>query len=116
MTGQDIIDVAWRIINDLRGDDSNKRYPLADMVDYLNDGMQDLYGRRPMHLLGADGSLGTYTELNTTTVSTTTLDISDTYREPMAHYLAYRTFAEDSGDDSNAGLAQQHFSLYLATT
>lgn len=116
MTGKNIIDVAWRMINDLRTDDSKKRYPLAVMTDYLNDGLQDLYARRPMHLLAADGSLNTFTELTTTTVLSTVLDIDDTYREPMAHYLAYRTFAEDSGDDNNAQLAQQQFALYLQTT
>lgn len=116
MTGKDIIDVAWRMINDLRVDDSKKRYPLAVMTIYLNDGLQDLYGRRPMHLLAADGTLNTFTELDVATVLTTDLDIDDTYREPMAHYLAYRTFAEDSGDDNNAQLAQQQYALYLQST
>ena len=116
MTGQDIITVAWRMINDERVDDVNKRYPLAVMTAFLNDGLQDLYGRRPLHLLAADGSLNTFTELTTTTVGTTALAIDETYRETMAHYLAYRTFAEDSGDDNNAALAQQHFALYLATS
>lgn len=116
MTGQDIITVAWRIINDQALDDSKKRYPLAVMTNFLNDGLQDLYSRRPMHLLAADGTLTTFTELDTTTVLTTVLDIDDTMREPVAHYLAYRTFAEDSGDDNNNALAQQHLGLYLAAT
>ncbi len=116
MTGQDIITVAWRIINDTRTDDSKKRYPLTIMVDFLNDGLQELYSRRPLHLLDADGTLLTFTELNTTTVGTTSLAIGDTMREPMAHYLAYRTFQEDSGDDNNTALAQQFYALYLKDT
>ena len=116
MTGKEIIDVAWRMVNDLSIDDSKKRYPLAVMTDFLNDGLQDLYARRPMHLLDTDGTLLTFTELTTATVLTTVLAIDDSMREPMAHYLAYRTFAEDSGDDSNAQLAQMQFGLYLAKT
>ena len=116
MTGQDIITVAWRIINDLRTDDAKKRYPLAVMTDFLNDGLQDLYSRRPVWLIDTDGSLLTFTELNTTTVLSTVLAIPDTMREPVAHYLAYRTFMEDSGDDSNSQLAQSQYALYLAAT
>jgi len=117
MTGQDIINVAWSWINDRMIDDSKKRYPIAVMVPLLNDGLQDLYARRPYHFLEADGSLGTFTELTTTTVSTTVLNIDESMRVPMANYLCFRTYSEDSGEDNDlAVLAKEHYSLYINRT
>lgn len=41
-----------------------------------------------------------------------TVFVQDTYKVPMAHYMAYLAFTEDSESDGNAKLAAMHYDLY----
>jgi len=116
MTGEDIILRAWDMVGDVDTSIQMKRYKLADMVMYLNDGLRDLFSRRPFLLLSATGTVNTFTELTVLTYNTSLLTITESYREPLAHYIASRIYESDSDDDRNDAMLKRHKDLYQSNS
>jgi hypothetical protein len=113
MTGQEVIDRAWSMVQDT---ESTKRNPVAVMVGFLNDGIEDVLSRRPALRLADDGSVATFSRLISATVASADLPVGYAYLEPLAHYLAHRVFELDADDEHNAGLSASHFRRYMEAT
>lgn len=113
MTGQEVIDRAWTMVQDT---EPTKRNPTSALVPVVNAGVYDLLARRPGISLDADGALASFTALTTSTVATQELPVGDEYAEGLAHYVAWRIFEQDADDEHNAGLAQYHRDLYMRET
>jgi hypothetical protein len=116
MTGDAVIARAWDMVGDIDTSIEMKRYKLVDMVNYLNDGIHDLIARRPELLLSSVGVRSTFTDITTVTYATSLLPVSESYREPLAHYIASRIFEVDSDDASNKAMIENHRSQYLRNT
>lgn len=116
MTGSEIINRAWDMVGDVDTSIAMKRYKIADMVNYLNDGIRDLFSRRPELLLSSEGTRNTFTALTTSTYTTSVLTISDSYLEPLAHFIAARIFETDSDDANNKTMIENHRNQYIRNT
>ena len=113
MTAETIIDSAKLMLGYVG---QASRDPIADLVGMVNDGIRDLIDMRPHVLLQTDGTFTTFTDITVDNYTSEELPIDDQYRVPIAHYVASRIFANDGGDEHNAGLAEHHRSQYRELT
>ena len=114
MIGTAVLAEARIMIGDIATEEANRRQPVANMVKYLNNAIQDLLMRRPELALADDGTLTAFTELTTTTVSSQALPVDEDYREALAHNIAAQIFQIDANDEHNAQQALSHEQVYLS--
>ena len=115
MTSQEIIDRARSMVGDIG---ATKRNSDADMIVFLNDGIRDLLSRRPYLSLNTDATLdSTFTDIAVGDIADDITAITgDEYREPLAHYIAYRIFEIDAEDEANMNQSRSHQAQYIRNT
>jgi hypothetical protein len=109
MIAQNVIVQARRQLADEQG--PQYRWPDKELIDYLNDGQNEIVRLRPDQLLQADGTIGTVSE---PAALGDTLFLSDLWKQGLTDYVCWRAFSTDGADKANAEKAAAHQGNYKA--
>jgi hypothetical protein len=112
MNAQDIVNLAWDMLSDKR---ETKRNEIADMINYLNVALEDLYRRRPFLLFTDAGAMGTFTRVTAATLATA-MTLDEQYLKPLADHVVAQVLMLDSGDETNAAIAGARQQSYRTNT
>ena len=102
MTGTDVITNRVRIWID---DPGKTSFSDAELIRFLNDGVQYLADMRPDALLSNAYTLGTVSEVS---ALGNTVSIGDRYREALAHYVSSRAFLAEGKNRRDLSRADSH--------
>lgn len=105
MTAQDVVSA----FNVLMNEPTPVRWPNAAAIILLCDALDELWWRRRSAFNLT--SIPTAMPAKPTAVGSTVY-VQDSYRQSMAHYMAFLAFMEDAEDSGNAKLAAAHYDLY----
>jgi hypothetical protein len=98
MTAGDVLGVARGWLNDPLVAGEGTRFLNADMLKRLNAGQVRLYGLRPDCVLYDDDTALSADAPAATTSLTDTVTLPDRWIEPLAHFVCYLSFREDSDE------------------
>ena len=107
MTGDDIVDNARIIVNDVAA----STWADADFLVFVNEGVRYVFDNAPHSRLQTDGTLSVYAKA---AALSDTLLIEDEYLLPLTEYVCYRYFSSDSGDAIDKERANAHYGKFLA--
>ena len=107
MLVQDILNDARLLFNDSI---VPYRWSDAELIGWLIDALQELWDRRRTAFFVA--GIVTAIPAAIAAVGDTVL-VQDAYKKPLAHYLAYVAFLENTDDVSNVNLSQKHYDAFM---
>jgi len=105
MIASSVVGRAQLFLNDTGG----VRWNGTAMLQYLADALNELWVRRQSAFY-TSGIV--YTQPSNPSSAGDTVYIQDSYLLPVAHYISYLCFLEDSDDVSNTSLATMHYNLF----
>ena len=110
ITAQKIIDRVRRTLHDTNS--SAYRWPNSVLINYINDGLNDLYNRRPEFWLN-DNTLVLQDLLEALeTDMTVDLLVSGRTLQGLSGFVIYRALSEDDADTENLNRAVVYRSQY----
>jgi len=107
-----IIALARAVLSD---QSATYRWPTADLVDYLNEGVAELWSRRPETRCLADGSVADR-ELVAYDAGTEAYSglaaVDDEWGGALVDFVVYRALDADGVDEMNARAAADHLAAF----